>query len=346
MKKVRKALTLVVVFSLVLTYAVIPVANAASLSNVSDTLSTSAPSTLANHTVDFDTAVVLDTNGYIEVELQSASFGIIGDTADITCQGNGTEGTSTPRTASCLYDTDGLATGTQQIVINNITNPTAGIYDVEIRTYDSGDTLLESSIVKVAVIDTVTVTAHVDSTLTFALSGVNNGVTINGDATTGTSTATTTAFGDILPGTQYILGQQLGVTTNASDGFQVTVTQNSDFDTAAGAIIDSFVDGSATTTPTDWIAPSGDLDTPTTWGHLGFASDENDSLNGETTFADGFYAGLTVGTPFVIMGHNGPSSNTEADKGLTNVAYSVQINALQEAGDYETTLTYVVTPTY
>ena len=346
MKKIRKALTLVVVFSMMTSYAYIPVVNAASLINVSDTLSTSAPSTLANHTVEFTTGIALDTNGYIEIEFQDAGFGVIGALGDITCPGNGTEGTSTPRTALCTYDTDGLATSSFTAVINSITNPTAGFYDVEIRTYLADTSLQESAKVKVAIVDTVTVTAHVDSTLTFNVVGVDSGTTINGALTTATSTATTTPFGDLDPASASIVGQQLEVTTNASAGFQVTVTQNSNFDTAAGAIIDSFIDGSGTTTPNSWIAPSGDLADETTWGHLGLTTDDDDGLGGLVAYGSQEYTGLAVGTSTLIMTHTGPSSGSAEDKGQTSIAYAVQINALQEAGDYETTLTYIATPTY
>lgn len=350
MKKLRKTLTAVVALSMIASYVYVPIAKAASLTAVSDTISTSAPSTQANHTVDFTTAVTIEQNGYIEVEFQDANFGTIGAVGDITCGGGGVHSTSTARTAKCLYSGGSLATGTQEIVINNITNPTTGFYNVEIRTYDSGDTLLESAIAVVAIVDTVTVTAHVDSTLTFNVVGLDAGVDVNGFNTTGTTTASTTPFGDLSPtggnSGRYLLGQQLEVTTNASAGFQVTVTQNSDFQTAAGAIIDSFVDGSATTTPTPWTAPSGDLASSTTWGHIGITTDDSDGLNGLTAYGSDNYTGLTVSSPAVIMAHNGPSSATAVNKGLTKVGYGVQINALQEAGDYETTLTYIATPTY
>ncbi|MDA3840424.1 MAG: hypothetical protein PF572_05005 [Patescibacteria group bacterium] len=346
MKKLRKVLTLIVVFSMMSSYAYIPMVQAASLSAVSDTISTSAPTTLANHTVGFTTGVDLDAGGYVEVEVPATFGNVLVD--NITCPATATTTKSVQSTeiARCTF-TGVLASSTPYtFLVDAVTNPTAGIYDIEVRTYLSTDVLQESSIVKIAIIDTVTVTAHVDSTLTFAVAGVDAGQTVNGDTITATSTATTTPFGDILPGTQYVVGQQLGVTTNASAGFQVTVTQNDDFRTAAGAIIDSFVEGSATTTPTDWASPTGDLADITTWGHIGVATDDSDGLNGVVNYTNGFYTGLSVGTSSVIMAHDGPSSSGTADKGLSNIAYSVEIDALQEAGDYSTTLTYIATPTY
>jgi len=341
MKKIRKALTLAVVFSMIASYSYIPVVQAASLTNVSDTVSTSAPGVSADHSFTFDTAVVLGNNGYIEVEFDANYTDVTA--GSVSCPAGGQAATASGNTITCPYAT-GLATSTaNSLVIDNVTNPSAGFYDVDVRTYQSGAVLEESAKVINYVIDTVTVTAHVDSTLTFAVAGIGSGQLVNGDTTTAASTATTTPFGD-LDLDQKIVGQELQVSTNASAGFQVTVTQNSDFDTAAGAIIDSFIDGSATTTPNPWTAPSGNLASSTTWGHFGVTTD--DSTHVTETFGAGEYAGLTVGTPMVIMGHNGPSSVTEDERGLTRVAYSVEIDALQEAGDYETTLTYIATPTY
>ena len=47
-----------------------------------------------------------------------------------------------------------------------------------------------------------------------------------------------------------------------------------------------------------------------------------------------------------VMYHTGPSDGTTPDKGLTQVAYTAEISTLQEAGDYENTLTYICTPQY
>jgi len=343
MKKLRKSLAVIVMFSMMTSFAFIPAAHAASLTNVSDTVSTSAPATSATHTLAFDTAVALDNGGYINV-IFDASYTDV-PTSGVTCPGTATLSVS-GNTVTCTY-ASGLATSTgYNLVVPNVTNPSTGFYDVQIKTYLNDDSEQESALVKNAVIDTVTVTAHVDSTLTFTVSGVNTGVAINGDTTTATSTATTTPFGDLTAGTQHIVGQQLAVSTNASDGFQVTVTQNSNFDTAAGAIIDPFVDGSAVSSPTDWTSPAGTLGDNTTWGHFGVATDDDDGAGGLTAYTDGYYEGLSVGTAKTIMAHTGPSSDSEEDKGLSNIAYAVEINALQEAGDYETTLTYIATPTY
>lgn len=344
MKKLRKTLTAVVALSMIASYVYVPVAQAASLTNVSDTVSTSAPATSADHTFQFTTAVEIDDGGYIEITFDGV-FGVVGSSQDIDCGTNGTSTSVGTNVVRCDYSPSSVA-GAHTITVDNITNPATGFHNIDIDTYLADTSLQESANVIVAIVDTVTVTAHVDSTLTFNVAGVTADVNINGASTTAASTATTTPFGDIVPGSRYLVGQQLGVTTNASAGFTVTVTQNNPFQTAVGATIDSFVNGTATTTPTPWTAPSGDLADDATWGHLGVTTDDNDGLNGLTAYGSDEYTGLTVSSPTVVMAHNGPSSASAEDKGLSYVGYAVQINALQQAGDYETTLTYIATPTY
>jgi hypothetical protein len=48
----------------------------------------------------------------------------------------------------------------------------------------------------------------------------------------------------------------------------------------------------------------------------------------------------------VVMHHDGPADGSTDNKGAANVAYTAEITALQEAGDYESTLTYIATPTF
>ena len=47
------------------------------------------------------------------------------------------------------------------------------------------------------------------------------------------------------------------------------------------------------------------------------------------------------------MYHDGPADGVTEDIGRVTVGYQIQITALQEAGDdYNTTLTYIATPTF
>lgn len=344
-KKINIFLIVVMLLSMLSVYGFTPIVKAASLTDAKDTLSDSdlGPVT-ATHTVTFVTGTALAASDYFEVTF-AAEFGDISTT---TCPAGMTPSV-TVTTARCTA-AGAVGAGAQTIIIPGVANPnSAGYYTINIQSMDdTGPTELEASDVKVYIIDDVSVSASVDSTLTFTIAGVNAGTAVNGATTNATSTATSTPFGDLVPNATSTVAQTLAVGTNANDGFTVTVMQNVDgFRSPGGATINSFAnaaDGSASTTPEGWVDPLGEITNNATWGHWGLTSDDA-SLSG-IDFSGSKFAGLLNAQPMQIMYHNGPSNGTIQGAGSTTVAYSVKITALQEAGDYTNTLTYVVTPQY
>ena len=145
-----------------------------------------------------------------------------------------------------------------------------------------------------------------------------------------------------------MLAQQLNVTTNARNGFSVTVQENQPPTSATGATIDLFSNGASTTVPITWVAPTAILDVPSTYGHFGVTSDDAD----ESQYAANEFAAATkwsgaMDVPKVVFSHTGPSDGVTQNKGKATVGYRIQISDLQEAGtDYTNTLTYVATPTF
>src|SRR6185295_12605764 len=141
--------------------------------------------------------------------------------------------------------------------------------------------------------------------------------------------------------------QQLTVSTNANNGFTVTVVENQPPTSGTGAIIYLFKDGATTTAPIPWTKPRGILDARQTYGHFGITSDDADEGGGEfvaTTTTP--YVGNII-TPRTIFTHNGPADALTQNKGLMKVAYKIEITDLQAAGnDYTNTLTYVATPSF
>jgi len=236
------------------------------------------------------------------------------------------------------------ATAGQEVIVvvadGIVTNPTTiGSYEFEIDTGngDSGKT-------RVAIIDNVLVTAIVETTFDFTITGLGTTTDVNGEATTGSTTATEIPFGVLEAGTAETLGQALTVTTNAINGFVVTVRQDDDLQSSTGADIDSFIEGAYTNAPASWVVPSNDISDENTWGHWGLTSEDAD-LNSDEFGTQLFVAAST--TPREIFSHDGPSNGSDANIGSTEVAYKIEITALQEAGDdYNTTLTYVATPTF
>ncbi len=338
-KQRRFAIVAILLFSLITMYGGMPVVHAASMDSAKVTLSDSDLSAVQTSTVVFDLGTELAATDYVQVNFASGFTGI--DSSNATCPTNTTAGGS-GQNITCTVDASHTlaSTSAQTITITTITNPgTAGDYSITVSSHHSGGTEIESTETKVYIIDDVTVTAHVAASLTFAVEGTATTTTINGDATTGSTTATEITFGTLTPNTEQRMGQVLKVSTNASAGYSVTVQQDSNMLSAAGADIDSF----ATSAPTTWASPSATLGDESTYGYMGVASDDSDLTS---SFSAGYYQGLNGTTPLEIMSHDGPADGTTANSGAVSVMYNIEISDLQEAGDYQNTLTYICTPTY
>ena len=201
----------------------------------------------------------------------------------------------------------------------------------------------------VAIVNQVTVTASVDTSFTFTVAGVASGQAVNSTTTSTTTTATAIGFGTLSPGVIVTGAQDLTVTTNAQNGFIVTVNEDQNLLSSNGADIDLFKDGAATAVPVVWTAPANILGNENTYGHLGVTSDDSDLNAGEFTSAGGnkwagnFYATTTR----AIFSNTGPADGTTQNVGKARVGYQVQISALQEAAtDYTNHLIYVATPVF
>jgi hypothetical protein len=343
-------------------------ADAASLTSFSDTLSDSDLGFGSNHTIRFTTpsgiiagqTIVLtfpagftlpgagfdfndvDVNASgTEITLAAApsgatwGVGISGSVITITTSGSNVSSSSVITIEIGTNATTG-ATGDAQI-----TNPvTAGSYEITV-----GGTMPDSGSTRVAIIDDVVVTASVDTTFSFSIAGVATSSAVNGGATstTGSSTATNIPFGDLSAGVSKVMAQDLAVTTNATNGFVVTVAQSQNLLSSTGADIDGFSNGAYTNTPTAWTGPSASIANENTWGHWGLTSE--DDLNANEFGTDLWVAAST--TPRQVFQHSGPADGITANTGRTRVGYQVQVSSFQEAGDdYTTTLTYVATPTF
>lgn len=346
------------------------IAQAANLVNVSDTLTDSDLNVVSNHTIAYTIPTgspgVLASGGTFTITFPAGfTMGsvVVGD-IDLRIAGTdqtlvaGAAGAGNwgyTRSGQVMTFTAGsgvsaAATNAIEFQIgtnatfgttgaNRITNPNA-VGSVELRvtagTADSGRT-------RVAIIDNVLVSAIVDTTFTFTITGVATSTAINGVTTTGSTSPQVINYARLVADTPEVLGQRLNVTTNADSGFVVTVEQDANLQSSNGAIIDSFQNGNYLNTPTVWSVPSDNIALANTWGHWGLTSD--DDLNTNEFGAALFVAAST--TPRQIFQHSGPSDGTTNNVGSTTVAYKIEITPLQEAADdYQTTLTYIATPTF
>lgn len=351
---------------------------AAQLTSVSDTLSDSDLSALSSHTISYTTATSTlagqtieitfdpDTSAFTEAYSSATSTDITATGMTVVDDATSCTGAASEVYPEGFYNDDAdeylrftvcsgdtLAAGTKTITIGAatqlITNPGSnGSYRITLdgTMDDQGET-------RVYIIDNVVVTASVDTTFTFTVAPLSSGSSVNGDTTSTTTTATAIDFGALAPGTPVVAGQRLTVTTNARNGFSVTVQEDQNLQSATGADIDLFPNGTAASTPVDWSAnpPSNTLGDEDTYGHIGVTSGDSDlggtyGVPNSGEFVGTLYAG-DIDTPREIFSHNEPSDGTTADIGQVDVAYKIQIESLQEAGnDYTNTLWYVATPTF
>lgn len=343
-------------------------ASAASLTAVSDTLSDSDRGVVANHTIRFTTPNGIMSSSSIQisfpVEFTLPGAGFNFNDLDVTDDGaeillgataQGSQWAVSTTTSTITITTSGANVGSSSVIAieigtnatsgatgdSQITNPAgAGSYEISI-----GGTMVDSGSTRVAIIDDVVVTANVDTTFTFTISGVGTSTTINGGATTtaGSSTATSIPFGTLAAGTTTVMAQELSVTTNAANGFVVTVEQSGNLESSTGAIIDGFINGAYTNSPTAWTAPSAIVSNAGTWGHWGLTSE--DDLNSNEFGTDLWVSAST--TPRQVFQHATSSDGVTANIGRTRIGFQAQVSTLQEAGDdYTTLLTYIATPTF
>ncbi len=348
-------------------------AQAANLAVISNTLSDSDVGVLSNHTIQFTiptSSAGVIAGGTIVVTFPAgfnvATSGIVFTDLDISVNGTDLTVVNGAPGATASY---GFATSSQNVTLtsgsaaatitagqvvrieigtnanfptngaNRVTNPSS------VNSYEFAVTAgaADSGRTRVAIIDNVDVTAVVNTSFTFTVAGLATSTAVNGTSTTGSTTATAIPFGVLTSGQIKTLAQRLNVTTNARNGFVVTVEQDANLQSSTGADIDGFTNGNYQNTPIAWTAPTNLIANENTWGHWGLTSD--DDLNASEFGSALFVAAST--TPRQIFQHSGPSDGVTNDIGSTTVGYQIQISPLQEAGDdYNTILTYIATPTF
>lgn len=341
------------------------IAEAASITSASDTLSNSAPSVGSNHTISFTTPNGMISGQTIELTFapEFTMTSIVEDDIDILVNGLSSSTDATPaantwgvvRSGNVVTFTSptnlGLASSSAITIrignhavtsgtgANQIVNPSA----TTSYAIDIAGTMPDSGQVRVAIMSEVVVSASVDTSLTFTVSGVNSSSTVNGSPTTTAATTTynTLPFGTLGINISKTLAHDLLITTNASQGYTVTVEQTGPLQSTTGDTIDGFINGSDTNTPTAWQGPSAIVSDTDTFGHWGLTSSDTNVLARSSQFGSNQWVAPST-TPIAITGHNGPVLAT-----TTRIGFQVEISALQEAGDnYSTELRYIATPVF
>ena len=239
------------------------------------------------------------------------------------------------------------------------TQATADTYAVIVQNFTAGANPASASPVdatsaRVGFIESVRVTATVDPSITFSIAGIasaanpcGTGVTnqTDIDTTTGTNAPLAVPFGSLSLNTFRDAAHLLTVSTNAVNGYIVTVTENDQLGKDGGTtpfIIDTDGDaGSATETVSDtW-------DTPTSNPGFGYTlktvtgATVPFTSTGATFNVRRFPALADTEAPATVM-----SAAGTADSHQINVCYRITVDATQAAGDYENQITYTATAAF
>jgi len=179
-----------------------------------------------------------------------------------------------------------------------------------------------------------TVTASVPSLLTFSIDGVTagNACANSGGNASVTTTSSTIPFGTYTGAQTKIACQTLTVSTNATDGYVVTVQQDQDLTSAGNDVIAKFSGTYAL--PTTWSSPPGSG----TNSYFGFTTDDTDY----SAFQANKYSQITANnTSYNVTIETQPVAD-EANV----ISYQLEVNNLQAAGVYTNTVMYIATATF
>lgn len=175
------------------------------------------------------------------------------------------------------------------------------------------------------------------ATLTFTIGGISSGTTTEGITTDVTTTPTTIPYGTLTFDLQTEAAQSLTVSTNATEGYQVFMFQRQGFlNTAYGGVEIDQVTGT-NASPGSWstVCPVG------TDGCYGYHAGDDALSGGSTRFSpNDTYARFTTTAEEVAF------SSIPMASEVTDIIFKAQISNQQEAGNYNSSVVYIVIPTF
>ncbi len=227
----------------------------------------------------------------------------------------------------------------------------ADTYSFYVDHLDSSDNVVDQTQGKIAVVESVRVTAVVEPTIEFEIDGVATDTSVCGTTTTVGTSAPYVAFSTLQIDDFVDAAQELTVATNASSGYSVTTEESHELyligttgPIAGKTIPDTTCDGACDeNTGVGWTVPSNN--------GFGYSLDD---ANGDVTTMK--FEHDDTGGPFLarqfpnigngetaieIMASNAPSNGQDA-----YVCYRITISATQAAGTYENDITYIATANF
>jgi len=202
-------------------------------------------------------------------------------------------------------------------------------------------TLVDEAIVSYTVVEAVTVTARVNPTFTFVVTGVDAGQVNNDITTSVASTYSTLPFSNLAAGTPKYAAHQLNVTTNTQAGYDVTMRMMSPM-TGVYSVnnIDPFAAGGvAWGSPLAWTHPTGTTpNVDTAW--IG-ANTTDTEVSGWNNSPEEKFGPVNNSSNTVMT-----SSTSDPGSQAVYVTYAIEAGVRQPADTYTGTLVYNALPTY
>lgn len=255
------------------------------------------------------------------------------------------------------------------IVINDLINPapkvahTTGLadtYRIIVQHLNSSYSAQDSTTASIGVIEAVRVTASVAPQITFQISGIASGITACGVTTDVTTTAAGVPLGELSISAFTDAAQALAVSTNATNGYAVTVRANDQLgrnaavctgdNTGADCIPDSTGNNAAMS------HTASDRWDSTTFKGFGFSLDNVNATGLTPVFEYDTTSGNCSGGTYCARQFADSedsqaaqqifSSTTVASDHNLYVCYRAIISATQAAGDYENHVIYTATATF
>lgn len=248
------------------------------------------------------------------------------------------------------------ATGTSH------TEGTADTYPYLIKNFAAGSnpnsaTPTDQSSGRLALIESVRVTATIDPTISFSIAGVASaqtrcGVSTDVSTSTGVNAPLAVPFGTLSSlNSFYDAAHLLTVSSNATGGYVVTAEENDELSKdGLGVTIIADTPGDSTNASHTAI---DDWDNAATNG-FGYSIDNNDAAS--VPFQYSTTSGNCSGTTYCakqfanILSSDAAqtifSSSTVANSEDIDICYRISVGATQAAGDYENQITYIATGTF
>jgi hypothetical protein len=171
--------------------------------------------------------------------------------------------------------------------------------------------------------------------LTFSVSGLDAETTIEGITTDATTTATRVDFGSLPLDADIEAAQRLTVFTNGTEGYRVYMNIDQDLTDSYGNTIASVA--GTNDLPATWASQC----TGVTTGCFGYHVGDNALYDGSVRFAlDDTYAGVESG-PVEVM-----ASTVPVTFDVSDIIYRTRVSFFQTAGEYNSTIQYIVVPIF